>query len=314
MISMRTLFVSPSYVCNEKCIFCPCALNARKYTQLTIEELCRAVDLATEQEKIEMVLISGGEPTIYKDILNLISYIKGKGLKFGILSNSLKFSNQEFLESFIEVAGSGFELTTAFHSFMEEEHDRVTSVPGSFRKSLLGVRNLIRAGVNVTIKHIINNRTYKGLPEYTDWLYETFPDNVPWVLCNIDLTGTALTNEEDSAVPFSVSRPYLEEALDKVIEYRKRGRNRTVRIFNTPFCCIDPYYWPFLQKYESEEEMAALYLPYENPADNRIRFNLKGDGGAGFKPCKECLVQPQCPGTWKKTAEVLGDNSFIPFK
>ena len=311
---MRTLFLSPSYICNEKCIFCPCAVNARRYTPLTLDELCQAVDLAVEQENIEMVLISGGEPTIYKYILGLISHIRGKGLKFGILSNSLKFSDPEFLNRFIDVAGNGFELTTAFHSFREEEHDRVTSVPGSFRKSLLGVSNLIQTGVRVTIKHIINNSTYKAIPEYVDWLYETFPDNVPWVLCNIDLTGTALTNEDDSAVPFSVSRPYLENALDKVIEYRKNGRNRIVRIFNTPFCCVDPYYWPFLQKYDSEEEMSALYLPYENPAENRIRFNLKGDGGARFEPCKECIVQPQCPGTWKKTAEVLGENSFTPFK
>lgn len=311
---MRTLFLSPSYICNEKCIFCPCALNARRYTSLTLSELCQAVDLAAAQEDIEMVLISGGEPTIYKDILGLISHIRSKGLKFGILSNSLKFSDPEFLNRFIDVAGSGFELTTAFHSFREEEHDRVTSVPGSFRKSLLGVSNLIQVGVRVTIKHIINNSTYKALPEYVDWLYDTFPDNVPLVLCNIDLTGTALTNEDDSAVPFVVSRPYLEKALDKVIEYGKAGRNRVVRIFNTPFCCVDPYYWTFLQKYESEEEMTALYLPYERPDDNRIRFNLKGDGGARFKPCQECVLQPQCPGTWKKTAEVLGENSFIPFK
>jgi len=311
---MKTLFVSPSYVCNEKCIFCPCALNARRYTSLTLDEVCLAIDLAADQEKIEMVLISGGEPTVYKDILGLISFIKGKGLKFGILSNSLKFANTVFFEKFIGAVGNDFELTTAFHSWKADEHDRITSVPGSFSKSLEGVGNLVRAGVKVTVKHVINNKTYKELPRYVEWLYETFPDNVPWVLCNIDLTGTALTNEDESAVPFSASRPYLEEALDKVIEYGKNGRNRVVRIFNTPFCCIDPYYWPFLQKYESEEEMSALYLPYEKPEDNKIRFNLKGDGGACFKPCKECIIQSKCPGTWKKTAEVLGEDSFIPYK
>lgn len=311
---MKTLFISPSYICNEKCVFCPCALNARRYTQLTLDELYDAVDKAIEKESIEMVLISGGEPTIYKGILDLVSYINRKGLKLGILSNSLKFSDPEFLKRFIAVAGNEFELTTAFHSFRENEHDRVTSVLGSFQKSLLGVNNLIQAGVKVTIKHIINNSTYQLLPEYVDWLYETFPDNVPWVLCNIDLTGTALTNKGDSSVPFSVSRPYIENTLDKVVEYQKNGRNRIVRIFNTPLCCIDPYYWSFLQKYESEEEMTALYLPYENPIDNKIRFNLKGDGGANFKPCQECIIQAQCPGTWKKTAEVLGEKSFIPFK
>lgn len=311
---MKTLFLSPSYVCNEKCIFCPCALNARRYTPLTLEELCNAIDIAIEQESIEMVLISGGEPTIYRDIINLISYIKKKGLKFGMLSNSLKFSNVKFLNEFIETVGNNFELTTAFHSWDGNTHDMITSVPGSFNKSLQGVANLVQKGVNVTIKHIINNTTYKELPQYVDWLYDIFPDSVPWVLCNIDLAGTALMNEDYSAVPFSFSKPYLEKALDKVIEYSKNGRNRIVRIFNTPLCCIDPYYWPFLQKYESEEDMTALYLPYEKNEDNRLRFNLKGDGGARFKPCKECIIQSKCPGTWKQTAEVLGEDSFIPFK
>lgn len=96
-----------------------------------------------------MVLISGGEPTGYKDIMGLISYIKGKGLKFGVLSNSLKFADKEFFERFIGVVGSDFELTTAFHSWKGEEHDGITSVPGSFNKSLEGVDNLIKAGVKV---------------------------------------------------------------------------------------------------------------------------------------------------------------------
>ena len=48
---MKTLFVSPSYVCNEKCIFCPCALNARRYASLTLDEFCQAIDLAADREK-----------------------------------------------------------------------------------------------------------------------------------------------------------------------------------------------------------------------------------------------------------------------
>lgn len=307
---MKTLFLSPDYRCNEKCIFCPCVENARQFSSLTIKELYNAIDEAMDQAGIEMVLISGGEPTLYKKILSLIGYIQSKELKLGILSNSLKFSNPQYMDEFMAVAGSDFELTTAFHSHIGAQHDRITAVPGSFGKSLLGVKNLMNKGVRVTIKHIINNMTYKELPEYADWIYNTFPDDIPWIICNMDLCGIALSHKEYTGVPFDLSRPYLEQALDKVIGY---GRKRVVRIFNTPLCCIDPYYWPFLQKYESEEEMAALYLPYENKEDNGIRFHLKGDGGANFAPCKTCQLQPRCPGTWKRTAEVYGENQFKPF-
>ncbi len=308
---MKTLFLSPDYRCNEKCIFCPCAENARQYSSLTIKELYEAIDEATDKAGIEMVLISGGEPTLYKEILPLIEYIKSKELRLGILSNSLRFSEPHYVDEFIAVAGSDFELTTAFHSPIGAQHDRITSVPGSFGKSLQGVKNLMNKGVRITVKHIINNLTYKELPDYADWLHHTFPEDIPWVICNMDLCGIALSHKEYTGVPFDVSRPYLEQALDKVTGY---GHKRVVRIFNTPLCCIDPYYWPFLQKYESEEEMTALYLPYEKKEDNGIRFHLKGDGGANFAPCKECLFQTRCPGTWKRTAEVYGEKLFKLFK
>lgn len=255
---MKTLFLSPDYRCNEKCIFCPCTENARQYHPLTIKELYEAIDEATDKADIEMVLISGGEPTLYKEILPLIGYIKSKELRLGILSNSLRFSDPHYADEFMAVAGSDFELTTAFHSHTGIQHDRITAVPGSFGKSLLGVKNLINKGVRVTIKYIINNLTYKELPDYADWLYRTFPDNIPWVICNMDLCGIALSHKEYTGVPFDVSRPYLEQSLDKVTGY---GCKRVVRIFNTPCVVLTPITGRFSKNMKARKKwQPCIYL------------------------------------------------------
>jgi radical SAM domain protein len=271
------------------------------------------IDEALQKNKIEMVLVSGGEPTLYKDLPEIFNYIHESGLKIGILSNSLRFADEIFCRSFIDSVGCDFELTTAFHSHLAEEHDRITGIKGSFEKSLKGVYNLINAGVNVTIKHVINGISYKKLPEFVEWIYYAFPDSVSWVVCNMDLCGEALNNNALTAVSFDESKAYLEDALEIVMNFHRNERHRNVSVFNTPLCCIDPYYWSFLRKYESEEYMSALLLPsVDINVVPRIKYDLKGDGGANFIPCQECHVKAICPGTWRQTAEYFGDSMFKP--
>ena len=314
-IVMKTLFVSPSYVCNEKCAFCPCHKEARRYTPIPVELIKDSIDKALEKNKIEMILISGGEPTLYKDLADLINFIHRVGLKIGILSNSKKFASKVFFDSFINKVGNDFELTTAFHSHIAEEHDAITGINGSFEQSLQGINNLIDAGVNVTIKHVINGVSYLKLPKYAEWIFSTFPDYVSWVICNMDLCGEALNNNVISAVSFEKSKKNLESALDVVIKKHNNNRHRNVSVFNTPLCCIDPFYWNFLKKYESEESMSALLLPSaDKNVSPVIRYDLKGDGGANFTPCYECKVKEICPGTWRKTAIYFGEKMFKPIR
>ena len=207
---MKTLFVSPSYVCNEKCVFCPCYKEAKRYAPIPATLLKSCIEEALQKNRIEMVLISGGEPTLYKELPEIMNYIREAGLKIGILSNSLRFANEIFFNSFINTVGVDFELTTAFHSHVAEEHDAITGIKGSFEKSLKGINNLVKAGVHVTIKHIINGLSYKNLPECAQWVYLTFPDSVSWVICNMDLCGEALNNNSLTAVSFDESKPYLD--------------------------------------------------------------------------------------------------------
>lgn len=311
---MKTLFVSPSYVCNEKCVFCPCYKEARRYASLPAELIISCMDEAVKKNKIEMVLISGGEPTLYEDLPRIFNFTRQYGIKIGILSNSLKFADETFCKTFIENVGAEFELTTAFHSHLAGEHDRITGIKGSFDKSLEGIHNLINLGVNVTIKYVMNGLSYKKLPEFAEWVYAIFPDSVSWVMCHIDLCGEALKNTDLTAVSFEKSKIYLEHALDVVIRNHKNDRHRNVSVFNTPLCCMDPYYWSFLRKYESEESMSALLLPSPDSTIPTIQYDLKGDGGAGFSPCQKCSVKTICPGTWRQTAAYFGDSMFKPIK
>lgn len=71
--------------CNFKCPYCR-GLKAEIYgnraiKQLSLEEIKRNIDLWCENEPLENIRFSGGEPTLHPDILSIVSYAKSKGIK-----------------------------------------------------------------------------------------------------------------------------------------------------------------------------------------------------------------------------------------
>jgi MoaA/NifB/PqqE/SkfB family radical SAM enzyme len=281
---------------------------------ISLEEMKSCIDRAMEESGVENILLSGGEPTISKDFLKLLEYIKAKGLHISLLSNGLKFASKRYLQKFIDVTGSeNIEITTAIHSHIPEKHDRLTQLPNSFHKSLEGLHNIIEAGILTSVKYNIIRYTYREMPGYIDWLYETFPDKVSFLLCNIDITGVALKNKELIGVTFEESAPFLEQALDKVIAFRQKGRKRNVKVFTTPLCTLDPYYWGFVNN-QTKDTLAALRVPSEDPINDRLFLEIGSDSGPMFEPCFQCALQEPCPGTWKKTGELFGDSIFKPIE
>jgi MoaA/NifB/PqqE/SkfB family radical SAM enzyme len=309
---MNLAYFSMSYECNEQCIFCPCSENAREIKPLSLEEMKRSLDMVLAKGPLDIAVVSGGEPTLKKEFTEFAAYVVGKNINIGLLSNSLKFASKRYLHQLLDVTGTDMiEVTTAFHSHIAEKHDRLTCQPNSFNKSLEGILNVIEAGVKVSVKYNLINYTYRELPDYIDWVYRTFPDKVNLILCNIDLTGIALKNKELTAVSFSGSAPFLEQALDKAIDYQNQGRLRNIRVFDTPLCTLDPYYWNFVES-GAGTNVSALRIPSETPEKDHLYLDIDGDSGTLFEPCFRCAVRDICPGTWRKTGEYFGNEIFQP--
>ncbi len=310
---MRTAYFSMSFDCNEKCVFCPCSEGANTIPDIGLDELKLSLDRVVKEADVNHVLLSGGEPTIKKDFPLFLEYIAPKNLSIGILSNGIKFASQRYLKKITDIVDiEKLEITTAIHSHLPHKHDRLTQLKNSFNKSVQGLHNIINAGITTSLKYNITNYTYKDLPDYIDWVYDTFPDDVTFLICNIDINGVALKNKDLIAVSFEESTPYLEAALDKVIEYRRNGRKRNVKVFTTPLCTLDPYYWGFVNN-RTKEVLAALRVPADKQKFDKLFLGIESDTGTMFGPCQECALKDPCPGTWKKTGELFGDKIFKPF-
>ena len=84
--------------CNMKCMYCNIQNTSRN--DLNIEEWKKAVDIIKKLGAKEIVIL-GGEPTLYSNILDLIKYIsKESKLTCNLTTNA--FDNYELVKQLLE--------------------------------------------------------------------------------------------------------------------------------------------------------------------------------------------------------------------
>lgn len=273
---------------------------------LECHEIIDTIDEAVDNHGVENILLSGGEPTLHKYFLKIVEYIKRKGARFSLLTNALKLADKTFADKLFSIInGNEVDVTVAFHSHIPALHDQLTQIKGSFERSMQGVRNMLEHNVKLSIKNNIVNATYKYLPDYINWINETFDESVTLLLANIDINGTAACNRGLVSVSFIDSMPYLQKALDIVVERRQQGLKRNVKVLTTPLCLMDPFYWGFVEN-ATQGNLTAYKVPMEN--ESRLLFDVGSDSGPMFKACKQCALTEHCPGTWRSFAANYDEN------
>ena len=76
------------YECNNNCLICHASGN-EIYQSLSTQEAINKIALCKSQG-IDFILLSGGEPTIRKDLPVIAEFIKKKGMFFGLITNHIK--------------------------------------------------------------------------------------------------------------------------------------------------------------------------------------------------------------------------------
>lgn len=71
--------------CNFSCPYCrgldPAIYGDRKIKQLSLEEIKKNIDYWCETQPLKNIRFSGGEPTLHKDIVEIVAYAKSKGIE-----------------------------------------------------------------------------------------------------------------------------------------------------------------------------------------------------------------------------------------
>jgi len=150
--------------CNLKCVHCYAGSEDRDYdNEMTTEEGKAMIDDLAEYGA-PVLLFSGGEPTIRKDLLELMKYAKGKGMRVVISTNGTLITEEKAAQ-FAEV---GLSYVGVSLDGGRETHDKFRGIPGSFDKAIAGIRNSMNAGIKVGLRMTINKRNWRDINEIFD--------------------------------------------------------------------------------------------------------------------------------------------------
>ncbi|MBE0477033.1 MAG: 12,18-didecarboxysiroheme deacetylase [Coriobacteriia bacterium] len=150
--------------CNLKCVHCYAASEDREYSgeMSTGEAKVMVDDLAAFGAPV--LLFSGGEPTIRKDLVELMNHARSKGMRVVISTNGTLIT-PERAEAYAEV---GLSYVGVSLDGGRETHDRFRGIPGSFDKAIAGIRNSKAAGIKVGLRMTINKRNWRDIGELFD--------------------------------------------------------------------------------------------------------------------------------------------------
>ncbi|MDA3832927.1 MAG: 12,18-didecarboxysiroheme deacetylase [Spirochaetales bacterium] len=147
--------------CNLKCVHCYAHAKDLSFkNELSTKEGKVLLD-DLSQFGVPVILFSGGEPTIRKDLPELAAYAVSKGMRAVISTNGTLISP----EMARVLKGIGLSYVGISVDGMEDINDRFRGVKGAFKGALEGIKNCKDAGIKVGLRFTVNKFNADEIPK-----------------------------------------------------------------------------------------------------------------------------------------------------
>lgn len=250
--------------CNLKCVHCYSQSQNMEYPGelSTTEARALVEDLARFGSPV--ILFSGGEPLLRKDILILAHLARDRGMRAVISTNGTLITKKVARElkriglSYVGVSLDG----------MPQTNDRFRGVEGAFTAALRGIRHCQEAGIKVGLRFTINRRNALDIPEIFNLLER---ENIPRV-CFYHLVyagrGTSLMKED-------LDHPETRKVVDLIIDRTKdlHERSEAVEVLTVDNHADGPYLYLRMLREGSPRAAEVLKL---------LRMNEGNSSGVGI--------------------------------
>lgn len=206
--------------CNERCIHCYIPNDKKNHGfDMPTAKVKAILDEFAAMGGIHVTL-SGGEAFLHKDLIEIAKYCRKKDLKISILSNLISLKDEQ-IEALKEVNLSLIQVS--LYSMDPEIHDLITTVKGSFAKTIASIEKLVAADIPIQISCPIMKANRKGYDKVLDYAkklkVKAQTDFI--MMARADLDTTNLANR--------LSLEETEELLRDLIEHDVRYKEETLQ-------------------------------------------------------------------------------------
>jgi len=277
--------------CSNSCVFC--GLPEMRKTTVSSTEIRRQVVnsyknlIDFKKQGIRNIVISGNDPLEYKRITQMIEYMKKTGFEFiQMATNGVRLSDNYFLDRFIK---SGIDkLIIPLYGSNSKIHDSVTQTPGSFIRTLKGIKGILKkaADIKIQINSLILQQNKDNLLDLMDLVESKL--NIK----DINFSIPCITNCSYYSyyIPFKDLGPYVRKIYDYALKM-----NYKISFTEIPYCVFGYIDRARIDNAGLPPNLGKYCQP-PKPVKTSIKdmpsYRLKRK----IKMCKNCKASPFCDG------------------
>jgi len=166
---------------------------------------------------VPVLILSGGEPLLRKDIFGIALRAKEMGFYVGLSSNGTLITE----DNIDAIDAIGFDYVGISIDGMRETHDAFRRSEGSFDASLRGVRLCRERGIKVGLRFTLTQDNVDDFPGMLKLMEDEDVDK--FYLSHLNYGGRGNRNRKDDAV-HAMTRQVMDALFEKCLERLRSGR------------------------------------------------------------------------------------------
>lgn len=278
-------YIQITRVCNQECLFCSNPANGRI---IGIEEAKKTVDDYIKLGYKELIW-TGGEPTLYPYLPDLIKYACQKKVRSRIITNGQRISDFKYFKTLIDAGLDHINISLFSHK--PEIQALLTKKKDSLKNIIKALKNSGKFKIAVNVNTVINKYNSDHLSDITKFVVKKFPFVRHFIWNNIDpLMNRASANS--NTIPRLND---FELELHKAMKFLDES-GKTFRVERVPLCYMAEYAHCSTEtrKIVKSEERSVHFLDDQK---GRVRQTRWQYGKA--EQCQPCFFNKICAGLWQ---------------
>ena len=211
---------------------------------------------------VPVILFSGGEPLVRKDLPELADYAVKKGMRAVISTNGTLIS----AETAKTLKDIGLSYVGISLDGMEEINDKFRGIRGAFKSALKGIENCQQAGIKVGLRFTINKFNVEEIPRIFDLLEEKDIPRVCFYHLVYSGRGSKLVKDDLS---HAETRKAVDMIIDRTRRLHEMGKPKEVLTVDNH--ADGPYLYMRLKQEDPERAKEVLELLKMNEGNNSGR-------------------------------------------
>lgn len=207
--------------CNLSCLHCYSFSADHDFPgELGTAEVFRVLD-DLKAFRVPVLILSGGEPLMRRDIFAISRRAKEMGFYVGLSSNGTLIDEQRIAG----IAAVGYDYVGISLDGLRERHDRFRRREGAFDQSLHGIRLCRAEGIKVGIRLTLTEENAADLPALLDLMLAEGIDK--FYLSHLNYAGRGNTNRGRDAL-HATTREAMEFLCETALDDARAGRGREI--------------------------------------------------------------------------------------